>query len=143
MKRLLLILLFLLSLTSPVYAMTPGEAYLELTNTKVVWMIQPLQPFQSVEELQTFLDDYDGNLLLAMRQHYLHEIIDCDDYAFALRDYARSKGYDMETEIFYRGDWFINHKLSKDHIACKVFIGNWVYVVDPVNKSIWQSWWID
>lgn len=139
-----IILIFLMfGFAIPVSAMSPCEAYLEITKTKVIWMIQPLHAFDSAEELQKFLGDYNGNLTLIAEIKILHKDIDCDEFAFKLRNYARSKGYDMETEIFCRGDWYINHKLRKDHFACKVFIGNWIYIVDPVNKKIWRLCRID
>ncbi|MCJ7654826.1 MAG: hypothetical protein MUO97_05920 [Dehalococcoidia bacterium] len=151
MKRFCLIMCLLVSslvmVCSPVQAMSPCEAYLEAINTKVVWIIQPLQPFQSVEELQVFLNSYHVKTVWQIDVDNMPPLplYNCKNYAFALRDYARSNGYDIETECFHKGDMILclNHKLTEEYAACKAYIGNEVYVIDPVTLSYWIEWLID
>ena len=123
----------------PVKAQTPGEAYLELTQTKVVWIEVNPQQFTSEDELQLLLAGYDGNKTITAKRIILKSKLDCDDYAFALKSYAVEMGYDVETELFYKGDYFFGKKLANDHMACKVYIGNDIYLIDPITLEF-KKW---
>ena len=123
----------------PVKAQTPGEAYLELTRTKVVWIEVNPQQFTNEDEFQLLLAGYDGNNTITAKRMILKEKLDCDDYAFALKSYAVKRGYDVETELFYKGDYFFGKKLANDHMGCKVYIGNDIYLIDPITLKF-KKW---
>lgn len=101
------------------------------------------KPFSSEGELAEFLGGYVGNKVLKLRNSLLNEDNDCDDFAFSLRDYARSEILDIETEGFNKGEWDGKEYLEGSHLAYKVFIGNDVIIINPVTLEYWKLWSID
>ena len=141
MRRLIALLLaitLLLAVSGPAYAITPNEAL-----GRAYYQEEGLRQFDNTLQLDYFLSTYNGNKVLALYQVYLKKDIDCDDYAFRLRDDARLKGYDIETEGFNKGEYNGREYMKKAHLMCKAFIGNDVILIDPVTLEYWSWWQID
>ena len=142
MKLLLSLLIatnFLIVTGLPAYAISPNEAL----SQDIYKTDEPIREFRNTLELDYFLSTYHGHQELAMYKVYLKADIDCDDYAFELRDSAREKGFDIETEGFNKGEFDGRKYLKKAHLSCKTFIGNYVIIIDPITLEYWEWWKID
>lgn len=104
--------------------------------------IEP-KPFNGENELTLFLNDYDGNAKLVWENLFQGGNNDCDDFAFRLRDYAIEKGKLIETEAFSKGEWDGQEHMKENHLVCKTFISNDVYIIDPFTLEYWVRWQVD
>lgn len=99
-----------------------------------------LEPFESEQELAELLAAYGGNKVLLLRNKLLVEDNDCDDFALALVEFARSQGKDIVWDCIHKGTIWNSKRLKMSHMGCATIIGNDVYFINPVTKEYWIAY---
>lgn len=102
---------------------------IEKTLTEVIEVEKPLRHFESIGELQRFLEPisiWAG---------------DCEDYAFQMQSLARAEGYIIDFEVIYPEEY--NHLFRKTkikpwivHAINLAIVGEKVYYIEPQSKEV-------
>ena len=118
----------------------------------VVFIDRPvvLSNWDSVEELQTFLDETHIRLVIVSGEDFNGQ---CENLAFQLRDEAAEHGKRLETEILTRAECIKYQRYltgnayslgwNDGHVICKAVVGNAWYFIEPANDAIWKAYYLD
>jgi hypothetical protein len=110
--------------------------YVDREVVKEVLVEKPveLRPFDSLEELETWLAEDDTNeyvYLFAGKDGVCQpsDRYDCDDYAFQLQRRAVNSGFLISVTII--------EKRGKPHMINLADIGNRIYYIEPQSDKVW------
>ncbi len=122
----------------------------------IVFIDRPSTDWESVEELEAFLETDDTDSVIRFNFSFdvgIQRYGDCEDRAFQLREAAFQTGKRLESEILTRSEciqWrehlgitYLEARGIDAHVVCKAVIGNTWYFIDPENDEIWPAYLLD
>lgn len=109
-----------------------------------------LRDFESIEELETWLEDDDTDshiILIADEEGYVSFEGVCEDYAIQLMDRAIADGFKMSFYVMDRQEYYQHFKKwtpkGRLHAVNLVIIGNEIYLIEPQSDEYWLKAYLD
>ena len=109
---------------------------------------QLLQDWESIDELQQFLDDDDTSdtlILVAGNNGVITLDGVCEWYALQLRDRAMSQGKYLSIQILHPKEYrkWYGEYTQDYHAVCMARIGSELWLIEPQTDKVWQAYVFD